>query len=521
MSLAIVHTRANIGVDAPAVTVETHLSNGLPGIAIVGLPETAVRESRERVRCAILNAGMEFPARRMTINLAPADLPKSGGRYDLAIAVSILAASGQVPLQALTGCEVLGELALTGELRGVEGVLPAGLASRAAGRSLLLPAANHEEACLVRGLSACSAADLRSICDFLCDAPGRWRRCRFRAPAPAPRRERSPLAAIRGQGLAKRALVIAAAGGHDLLLAGPPGTGKTLLANALHGLLPALPESHALEVAAIRSVAGPGYRLQTAGNEGNWLQPPLRAPHHNATAVALTGGGHGLSPGEVTLAHRGLLFLDELPEFSRHALEVLREPMEAGAITVSRARHRLRFPARFQLVATMNPCPCGYDGDPGGHCRCTPERITRYLDRLSGPFLDRLDMAVDVPRLTPAQLMGKEDAGQGSDVSLRDIAECRDRQWQRNNGVLNGELEGERLRQICVPDVAARNLLEDMMEAGGLSARAVHRLLRTARTIADLEQTGRLGERHVAEALVCRNLSRFPLAGGAAPAAGQ
>lgn len=520
MSLAIVHTRANIGVDAPSVRVETHLSNGLPGIAIVGLPETAVRESRERVRCAILNAGLEFPARRMTINLAPADLPKSGGRYDLAIAVGILAASGQVPLQALNGCELLGELALTGELRGVEGVLPGGLAARQAERTLLVPEANHEETCLVRGLSACSAPDLRSICDFLCDVSGRWRRCRFRAPGPGRPRARPPLAGIRGQGLAKRALVIAAAGGHDLLLTGPPGTGKTLLANALYGLLPALPETHALEVAAIRSVAGPEHRFDCTGREADWLQPPLRAPHHNATAVALTGGGQGLSPGEVTLAHRGLLFLDELPEFSRHVLEVLREPMEAGAITVSRARHRVRFPARFQLVAAMNPCPCGYDGDSTGCCQCQPERIARYLDRLSGPFLDRLDMAVDVPRLTPAQLIAEEDTRQDCAVSLRDIAECRQRQWQRN-GVLNGELQGERLWRLCRPDAGAGKLLEDMMECRGLSARAVHRLLRTARTIADLEQAGAVGERHVAEAAACRNLSRFPLAGGPVPAAGQ
>lgn len=520
MSLAIVHTRANIGVDAPTVTVETHLSNGLPGIAIVGLPETAVRESRERVRCAILNAGMEFPARRMTINLAPADLPKSGGRYDLAIAVSILAASGQVPPQALGGCELLGELALTGELRGVEGVLPAGLAARAAERRLLLPDANHDEACLVRDLVACSAPDLRSICDFLCDASGRWRWCRFRAPATARRSTRSPLAGIRGQGLAKRALVIAAAGGHDLLLTGPPGTGKTLLANALHGLLPTLPESHALEVAAIRSVAGPGHRFTSAGDDGDWLQPPLRAPHHSATAVAMTGGGRGLSPGEVTLAHRGLLFLDELPEFSRHVLEVLREPMEAGAITISRARHRVSFPARFQLVAAMNPCPCGYDGDPRGHCQCSPERIARYLDRLSGPFLDRLDMAVDVPRLTSAQLMTDKDDDQDCAVSLRDIAECRYRQWQRN-GVLNGELQGEWLWRVCRPGAGARRLLEEIMESRGLSARAAHRLLRTARTIADLEHAGPLGERHVAEAVACRNLSHFPLGGGAVPAVGR
>lgn len=503
MSLAVVYTRANAGMDAPLVTVETHLSNGLPSLAIVGLPETAVRESRERVRSAILNTGMEFPARRITINLAPADLPKVGGRFDLAIALSILAASGQLPLESLANCEILGELALTGALRPVEGVLPAVLAARESSHTLLLPAANAEEAELVRDNNAFSASHLEEVCRHL-SGRGEMPPCRFRPerlaasrPAPDP-----DLSSIKGQGQAKRALEIAAAGGHNLLLVGPPGTGKTLLANALYGLLPALSEAEALEMAAVRSVAG------CRPADASWTQPPLRAPHHSASAVALVGGGRTARPGEVTLAHKGLLFLDELTEFSRHVLECLREPLESGVITISRASYRTEFPAQVQLVAAMNPCPCGYHGDPLGQCKCTPERIERYLEKISGPLLDRIDLQIQVPRLEEGELFRQEQApaSDSEQVSAR-VQSCRERQLQRS-GVLNNALRVADLERVCVLESSAQSLLEAMMARMHLSARACHRILKVARTVADLRAARDISESDIAEAVACRQFNR-------------
>ncbi|MFT4198675.1 MAG: YifB family Mg chelatase-like AAA ATPase, partial [Pseudoxanthomonas sp.] len=394
MSLALVHSRARAGVHAPAVRVEVHLSGGLPATHIVGLPEAAVREARDRVRAALLCAQFEFPARRITVNLAPADLPKDGGRFDLPIALGILAASGQIDRQALAAWEFLGELALTGELRAVDGVLPAVLAARADGRRLMVPSGSAAEAALPGEGHAAAARTLLEVCAVLA---GR----REAEPARAPGFVPPPvpdLADVRGQLQARRALEVAAAGGHHLLLVGSPGCGKTLLASRLPGILPEASEAEALETAAIASVSGRG--LEPA----RWRQRPFRSPHHTASAMALVGGGTLPRPGEISLAHHGVLFLDELPEWSRAALEVLRQPLESGTVTVSRAARSMEFPARFQLVAAMNPCPCGWAGDPCGRCHCSRDAIARYRSRISGPLLDRIDLQVEVPRLPPAAL---------------------------------------------------------------------------------------------------------------------
>lgn len=514
MSLAVVYTRANQGIDAPLVTVETHLSNGLPALSMVGLPETAVKESRERVRSAILHAGLEFPAGRITINMAPAGVRKSGGRYDLAIALSILAASGQLPSKNLATTEILGELALAGDVRAVQGVLPAVIAARDAGRSVLVPAANIAEASLVEGSTIFAVATLQEVCRHFTGQP---------LPALAHRRgqrdagscQHTPdIADIRGQHLAKRALLIAAAGAHNMVMVGPPGTGKTLLAQTLPGLLPPLSEAHALEAASVRSVAGQPLA------PSQWAVPPFRAPHHSASAVAIVGGGRHLSPGEVTLAHTGVLFLDELTEFRRHVLECLREPLESGAVTVARADYRVTLPARFQLIAALNPCPCGYHGDNQGQCRCTPERIARYLDKISGPLLDRIDLHVEVPRLDYRELMGRDDSGpdrggRAADTSaaLRAQVELVRQVQLRRAGTLNSQLSAAQLESLCALNKDSDALLQQIAERLRLSARACHRLIRLARTIADLDASAAIGPRHLAEAASYRGIS----AAGVAP----
>jgi len=499
MSLAVVHSRALAGIDAPPVTVEVHLSNGLPGLSIVGLPETEVKESRDRVRSALLTAKFEFPMRRITVNLAPADLPKEGGRFDLPIAIGILAASGQVPLNALRDVEFIGELALTGQLRGVRGSLTAALAARTARRALMLPTVNADEAVLADGACVYAATHLLDVTAHLHGAA----LLPIHRLALLPAEDIGPdLRDVRGQQSAKRALEIAAAGGHSLLLIGPPGTGKTMLASRLPGILPRMTDTEAIEAAAVQSVSHQGFSL------ARWKQRPFRAPHHTASGVALVGGGGNPLPGEISLAHHGVLFLDELPEFDRRVLEVLREPLESGSITISRAARQADFPARFQLVAAMNPCPCGYLGDASGRCRCTADQVRNYRARVSGPLLDRIDLHVEVPTVPNADLLGpsKEESEPSATVRKR-VQAARERQLQRS-GMANFRLGTKQIEQVCALDIENRQLLELAMQRLSLSARAAHRILKVARTVADLEGAELIGGIHLSEAIQYRCLDR-------------
>ena len=496
MSLAIVQTRAQVGVGAPEVRAEVHLAGGLPGMSIVGLPETAVRESRDRVRAAIVNSGFTPPARRVTVSLAPADLPKDGGRFDLPIALGILVASGQVRADGLAAMEFVGELSLAGELQPVSGCLPALLAARRAGRTLVLPHGNAAEAGLVADVDCRLGIDLAGVCAALAGQADLGRP----DPVDADPAEGLPdLADVRGQARARRALEVAAAGGHNLLFVGPPGTGKTLLASRLPGILPPLAEDEALEAAAIASVGGRSPDPRT------WKRRPFRAPHHTASGVALVGGGTRPRPGEISLAHHGVLFLDELPEFDRRVLEVLREPMESGRIVISRAALQAEFPARFQLVAAMNPCPCGYAGDESGRCRCSPDQVQRYRSRVSGPLLDRIDLHVEVPR----QDFRRAGDGEPSASVRERVVAARDR--QRSRGSMNAALEPAEVREHCrLPD-GGEALLERACERLRLSARAHQRIVKVARTVADLDGAERIGQAHLAEAIGYRQLDRSPI----------
>jgi magnesium chelatase family protein len=498
MSLAIVYSRAQVGVDAPLVSVEVHLSNGLPGLSIVGLPETAVKESKDRVRGAILNSRFEFPSRRITINLAPADLPKEGGRFDLPIALGILAASGQIPSEPLARYEFLGELALSGELRPVRGALPAAMACKDARRALLAPLGNANEAKLVSSLTVYGAQHLLDVCAHI--RSGHTLHPYETDQYAAESRCREDLREVRGQPHAKRALTVAAAGSHNLLLIGPPGTGKTMLASRLPGILPPMQEQEALETAAVASVSNQGLDL------AHWGARPFRAPHHTASGVALVGGGSQPRPGEVSLSHNGVLFLDELPEFDRRVLEVLREPLESGHITISRAARQADFPARFQLLAAMNPCPCGYLGDGDRPCSCSPEQIRRYRARVSGPLLDRIDLQVEVPRLPHALLRG-ETSEESSATVREQVYRARTRQIDRA-GKPNALITTRDIERHCSLSEKDYQLLEQAMERLRLSPRAYHRILKVARTIADLADSDGITTPHLTEAIGYRALDR-------------
>ncbi|MFH1044906.1 MAG: YifB family Mg chelatase-like AAA ATPase [Pseudomonadota bacterium] len=498
MPLAVLHSRALAGMDAPEVTVEVHLSGGLPSLTIVGLPATEVKEARDRVRAALVNAHFEFPARRITVNLAPADLPKESGRFDLPIAVGILAASGQLPGNSLDEYEFAGELSLTGDLRPIRGALAMTYKAHRCRRAFVLPQANAAEASLVRDAHILPAKTLLEVCAHL--AKRESLQPYIGALAATTQPDYSDLADVKGQMHAKRALEIAAAGGHSLFMLGPPGSGKSMLAARIPGILPPMSDAEALESAALQSLGSGGFRVE------QFRRRPFRAPHHSASSVALVGGGGDPRPGEISLAHHGVLFLDELPEFDRKVLEMLREPLESGRVAISRAARQAEFPARFQLIAAMNPCPCGYFGHFSGRCRCTPDQVAHYRGKISGPLMDRIDMHLEVPAVPQEDLL-KHTAGEASGAVRERVAAAHRVQIERQ-GKRNCDLATREIDKWCRPDTTAEGLLRQAIARLNLSARAYHRVLKLARTIADLAASEAIAVAHVAEAIQYRKLDR-------------
>ena len=495
MSLAVLYSRALSGMEAELVTVEVHLANGLPSFTIVGLPETEVKESRERVRAALQNCQFDFPARRITVNLAPADLPKESGRYDLPIALGILAATGQIPTDRLAEYEYAGELALTGELRPIRGALAMTYRAANSGRAFILPEANAAEAALVEAAVVYPAKTLLQVAAHL--ARRETIKPYLNLPETLPPHY-PDMSEVKGQEQVKRALEIAAAGGHSVLMMGPPGAGKSMLAARFPGILPQMTQQEALESAALQSLDG-------SFDVSRWKSRPYRAPHHTASGVALVGGGSNPRPGEISMALHGVLFLDELPEFDRSVQEVLREPLESGHITISRAARRAEFPAQFQLIAAMNPCPCGYFGHYNGKCRCTPDQISRYRGKISGPLLDRIDIQIEVPAVPQDDLLGKA-AGESSLSVQQRVNAARARQLARQ-GKNNALLSVTEIEAFCTPDAPGIALLQQALSRLNLSARAYHRILKVARSIADLAGSDAVTRSHIAEAVQYRRLN--------------